>query len=116
MEPETIGRTSHIYNYYMGTPIGQALEKVLSEMQDGKIIDEDTKYIIEREFRKSITEKMDEFSGQEYGPSCQIEGEPIDFRFIYNIYYIKLKPGIVHLETGTLKIPCLEVTAMRHDD
>ncbi|EAX93294.1 hypothetical protein TVAG_276990 [Trichomonas vaginalis G3] len=114
MEPDSYKGVTHIFNYYMGTPIGQALIKVLDEMKQARVLDDDTEYLIKREFKRSITQAMEEY---QEGKECHIEGNPVDFKFIYNVFNIKLQPACVTVDGyQTINIPLLEVTAMRHDN
>ena len=112
-DPIKIKGYSPIYPAYRGTPIGEALDSVLEEFQENRIIGDDIKIKFFEEFDKAITKHMDNLPPT----SCRIEGTTVDFKFIYNYYDIFLKPGFITLDDGrTINSESIEIMALNDEE
>ena len=112
-DPIKLKGISPIYPAYRGTPIGEALDSVLEEFQENKIIDDDIKGMFFSEFDKAMTRHMDELPPTK----CKIEGTTVNFKFIYNYYNIFLVPGLITLDDGrAIESESIEIMALRDDE
>jgi hypothetical protein len=112
-DPIIVKGISPIYPAYRGTVLGQALESVLSDLKEAKVIDDEIEARFNYEFDKTITRHMDELSPS----SCKIEGTTENFKFIYNYYNICLIPGIIKFDDGrTITSESIEIMALSNKE
>lgn len=104
------GIPAPIYTMYRATPIGEALQNVLNDFKDARMINDKQKELLLAEFDKQMTASMCNLPEEEFRIT---QGQPIDNRFVSDYYEIVFKPAVIQFSDGAVSVKDVDIVAVR---
>ena len=107
-DPKKVKGIPLVYTAYRSTPVGEALDTILEDLNANNIIPQKIQQKMLDKFDIAMTSNMNQMSQSD----CVIEGNTVNFQFIYNYYHIFMKPAVITLGDKKITSGCLEILAL----